>query len=163
MVARLSRIAVTASRRSPRTRVTSPASMAMSVPVPIAMPRSAWASAGSVVDAVPDNGHSVSLSLQVAHNGRLVARPHFGANVVHADPASHGQGRRFAVAADHQHAETQLLQLGDSLGGFRPRGVGKSQQAHQPAINRRVDGRMTSSRHIRTVVCRRIDCHARLS
>ena len=40
-------MAVATPRRSPRISVTSPASMAMSVPVPIAMPTSACASAGA--------------------------------------------------------------------------------------------------------------------
>src|SRR5436190_7325211 len=46
-VRRASRIASTTARRSPETRVTSLASMATSVPVPIASPRSACASAGA--------------------------------------------------------------------------------------------------------------------
>src|SRR5215212_5760443 len=40
-------IAVTIVRRSPPTRVMSEAAIATSVPVPMAMPRSAWASAGA--------------------------------------------------------------------------------------------------------------------
>src|SRR6266508_303132 len=44
---RASRIASGAARRSPDTSVRSPASMATSVPVPMAMPRSACASAGA--------------------------------------------------------------------------------------------------------------------
>ena len=47
IVRRDSWIAVTTARRSPRMRVTSDASMAMSVPVPMAIPTSAWARAGA--------------------------------------------------------------------------------------------------------------------
>ncbi|MNX94005.1 hypothetical protein D3C86_1262200 [compost metagenome] len=46
-VARLSRMAALTPRTSPETRVRSEASMATSVPVPRAMPTSAWASAGA--------------------------------------------------------------------------------------------------------------------
>ncbi len=52
-----------AARRSPETRVRSLASIAMSVLVPIARPRSAWASAGYVVDAVADHGDELALFL----------------------------------------------------------------------------------------------------
>ena len=56
MVARVrreSRIASAATRRSPRTRVRSLASIATSVPVPIARPRSAWASAAASLTPSP--------------------------------------------------------------------------------------------------------------
>ena len=49
-------------RRSPRDQGEVGASMATSVPVPMAMPRSAWASAGGVVDAVADHGHDAALA-----------------------------------------------------------------------------------------------------
>ena len=45
--------AVTTPRRSPRIRVTSDASIATSVPVPIAIPTSAWASAGASLRPSP--------------------------------------------------------------------------------------------------------------
>src|SRR5690625_735104 len=48
-----SRIASTAARRSPRTRVTSAAAIAASVPVPIASPRSAWARAAASLTPSP--------------------------------------------------------------------------------------------------------------
>ena len=47
MVRRDSSMAVTTPRRSPRIKVTSAASMATSVPEPMAMPTSAWARAGA--------------------------------------------------------------------------------------------------------------------
>src|SRR6185503_18596286 len=52
-VRRASRIASTAARRSPDTSVRSDASIATSVPVPIARPRSAWASAGASLTPSP--------------------------------------------------------------------------------------------------------------
>ena len=52
-VARQRRIASAAARRSPQTSVRSEASMATSVPVPIARPRSAWASAGASLTPSP--------------------------------------------------------------------------------------------------------------
>ena len=47
------RMASAAERRSPETRVMSDASIAMSVPVPIARPRSAWARAGASLTPSP--------------------------------------------------------------------------------------------------------------
>ena len=52
-VRRERRIASAAARRSPETRVRSEASIATSVPVPIARPRSAWASAGASLTPSP--------------------------------------------------------------------------------------------------------------
>ena len=52
-VRRDSRIASAATRRSPRTRVRSLASIATSVPVPMASPRSAWASAAASLTPSP--------------------------------------------------------------------------------------------------------------
>ena len=52
-VARESRMASAAARRSPETSVRSEASMATSVPVPIASPRSAWARAGASLTPSP--------------------------------------------------------------------------------------------------------------
>ena len=48
----------------------SEASIATSVPVPIARPRSAWASAGGVVDAVADHRDHAALGLQAARRRR---------------------------------------------------------------------------------------------
>ena len=52
-VLRANRMASAAERRSPRTRVMSAASMATSVPVPIARPRSAWARAAASLTPSP--------------------------------------------------------------------------------------------------------------
>src|SRR5581483_11290505 len=52
-VLRARRMASAAARRSPETSVRSDASMATSVPVPIASPRSAWASAGASLTPSP--------------------------------------------------------------------------------------------------------------
>jgi hypothetical protein len=52
MVERLRTTAVTTPRSSPEISVTSAASMATSVPVPIAMPTSAWGERRGVVDPV---------------------------------------------------------------------------------------------------------------
>ncbi len=52
-VARASRIASAATRGSPRIRVRSLAWIAASVPVPIAIPRSAWASAAASLTPSP--------------------------------------------------------------------------------------------------------------
>ena len=60
----------------------SPASMATSVPVLMAMPMSAWASAGRVVDAVADHRHLEPLRLEFPDQRELVfgpgARPELG-------------------------------------------------------------------------------------
>ena len=65
----------------------SDASIATSVPVPIAIPRSACASAGSVVDAVADHRHDLARGLQPSDSGSLLLRQHLGDHALDPDLA----------------------------------------------------------------------------
>ena len=92
-VRRESRIASPASRRSPRTRVRSLASMATSVPVPIASPRSAWASAAASLTPSPTMATTRPVPLQPRDHGDLVGGQHVGDHLVDADLGGHGPRR----------------------------------------------------------------------
>ena len=72
-------------RRSPEISVTSDASMATSVPVPIAMPTSAWARAGASLIPSPTMPTQLAFVLQPAHLERLVLGQHLGEHAVDAD------------------------------------------------------------------------------
>ncbi|MGC3972943.1 MAG: hypothetical protein QM771_00975 [Nitrospira sp.] len=52
-------------RKSPFTSVTPAFSIATSVPVPMAIPTSAWARAGSIVDAIPGHRHDLTFLLKL--------------------------------------------------------------------------------------------------
>src|SRR6266540_2831316 len=81
-VRRDNRMASTAARRSPRTRVRSDASMATSVPVPIARPRSAWARAAAsltpsptIATTLPSACSRLTTSTLSAGNTSAMTRP----------------------------------------------------------------------------------------
>ena len=110
IVARASSMACTAARRSPRMSVMSPASIAMSLPVPIAMPDVGLRERRRVVDAVADHGDHAPLALQAAD---LVALP-FREHARH-DAFDPGGGRdrvRGArlVAREHHDVESERVQ-----------------------------------------------------
>ena len=76
-------------------------SMATSVPAPMAMPTSARARAGRVVDAVADHGDLQATGLQLGDLGRLVLGEHLGEHLVDAEVAADGLGDLAGVAGDH--------------------------------------------------------------
>src|SRR5579883_1576746 len=83
-VRRARAMAVTSVRRSPPTSVMSEAAMATSVPVPMAIPRSAWARAGASL--MPSHhGHDLSLGLKGPDRLGLLARQHLGQDPVGGD------------------------------------------------------------------------------
>ena len=88
------RMASAAARRSPRTSVRSLASMATSVPVPIARPRSAWASAAASLTPSPTIATTRALRLQAADDVDLVGGQHLGDHLVDADLGRDGLGGR---------------------------------------------------------------------
>ena len=69
-------------RRSPETNVRSLASMATSVPVPMAMPRSDWARAGASFTPSPIAATRRPSACSRAHDVDLLAREHFGDDLV---------------------------------------------------------------------------------
>ena len=91
-----------------------PASRAAWVPVCMATPTSAWASAGASL--VPSPHMATSLpSLLLADQRELVLRRGLGEEIV--DAAFGGDGRRGQriVAGDHHGADAHAAQLGEAL------------------------------------------------
>ena len=82
IVALLSRRARTMPRRSPFTSVTPALSIAMSVPVPIAIPTSAAANRRRVVDAVSSHCDPLAALLQPLDDGGFLIRQHVGFNLI---------------------------------------------------------------------------------
>ena len=91
--------------------------MATSVPVPMAMPRSAWRQGRGVVDAVADHRDDVPGRLQRGDLRGLLRGQHVGEDVRRCRPgAATARGGDLVVAGQHPHLEAQRLQLGDRLG-----------------------------------------------
>ena len=97
-VRRDSRIASAATRRSPRTSVRSLASIATSVPVPIARPRSAWASAAASLTPSPTIATTRPSRLQPPSRRRPCPAGSTSAMTVGVD-ADLARRRRAATAA----------------------------------------------------------------
>ena len=70
----------------------SDASIATSVPVPIAIPRSAWASAGASLTPSPTIATTRPFGLQARDDGGLLGGQHLGDHVVGPDPRGDGAG-----------------------------------------------------------------------
>ena len=85
IVRRDSRTARAMPRRSPFTSVTPADSIATSVPVPIAMPTSACASAGASLTPSPAIATTSPFALKPLHDRGLVLRQHVGEHVVDAE------------------------------------------------------------------------------
>ncbi len=135
MVAWDSAIALGTPPRSPDMSTTSAASTAISVPVPMAMPTSACASAGRVVDAVANKRQRAVALLQALHGLDLAAGQHFGHHFVDAQLAGNGLGGVAVVAGDHGHLQPQLVQRGNGCGGAGLDRVGHGQHGGQLAID----------------------------
>ena len=71
------------------------------------MPRSAWASAARVVDAVADHGHHPTLGLQPLHHVQLPGREDLGHHLVDADGRGDRPRRRLVVAGEQDRVEAQ--------------------------------------------------------
>ena len=140
-VLRASRIASAAPRRSPETSVRSLASIATSVPVPIAIPRTRLCECGCVVDAVADHGRHLARSLQAAQLRHLLLRQDVGDDALDPDVPGHGPRRALVVAGEEHGHEAERLQLRDRLPARRFDSVGDSEEAEHGAVRRdRDDG-----------------------
>ena len=108
---------------------TSAASIATSVPAPIATPRSAGRQGWSVVDAVADHrdpgGHSV---LQRADLGRLLARQHLGDDGLDAELGGDPAGGGCVVTGEHHHLDARARGAATTARPSRPRRVGDTEQ-----------------------------------
>jgi hypothetical protein len=81
--------------------------MAISVPVPMAMPTLAWVRAGRVVDAVADHRHRPKRAPAAADLGHLALGQHLGQHVVNAGLPGDGLGGAAVIAGDHGRLQTQ--------------------------------------------------------
>src|ERR1043166_3260764 len=99
------------SRGSLRTRTTSPASTATSVPAPMAMPTSAVTSAGARFTPSPPmatrfpSRRGLPLPLRLLDLLRLLLRKHFGEHGVDAELLRHRVGDRARVPRHHRHLD----------------------------------------------------------
>ena len=86
--------------------------MATSAPVPMAIPTSAWASAGASLIAVADHRDHPAAALEPGHDGGLVGRLDVGQHPVGRDPAlaGHGLGGRPAVAGHEPRLDAGRLE-----------------------------------------------------
>ena len=92
-----------------------PASLAACVPVFMATPTSAWASAGRVVGAVAGHGHEVTTGLLGLDQRHLVLGGGLGEEVVDAGLLRDGGGGEGVVAGDHHRADAHPSELVEPL------------------------------------------------
>jgi len=113
------RMAFTTSSGSSRMSVTSAASMATSVPLPMAVPTWATASGGCVVDSVTDHHRLAPVRLDGLDRCGLVLGEDLRPDVrrVDADLFGDGTGRPLVVAGDQHHVGATVVECGD--GRFR--------------------------------------------
>ena len=88
--------------------------MATSVPVPMASPRSACASAGRVVDPVADHRDDRALAPGARDDGGLVGRQHVGDHVVDADLGGDRARRPLVVAGEQHRPQPERAELARS-------------------------------------------------
>ena len=89
-----------------------PASLAACVPVFIATPTSAWASAGASLVPSPVIATMPALGLLLADEGELVLRLGLGEKIVHARFRGDRGGGERIVAGDHHRADAHVAELG---------------------------------------------------
>src|ERR1044072_1796877 len=130
IVARLKRNARTIPRKSPFTSVTPALCIAMSVPVPIAMPTSACASAGAslipphagrrgrgpIVNTIARHRHLAPFALKTFYDLSLSRRQHFSNNIINPEPARDCLRGRDTVTSKHDDPDLLFVQLPDRFG-----------------------------------------------
>src|ERR1043166_23990 len=115
-------------RRSPLTSVTSALSIATSVPVPIAMPTSAAAKAGASLIPSPATGGVLfappprhrpppAFAAERFDEVNFVGGLDLGLPVIDAQFGRDGTGCSAIVASAHNHADSELMKIGDPPGG----------------------------------------------
>ena len=136
MVARDRPIAVTTPASEPEMRVMSAASIATSVPVPMASPTSAAASAGASLMPSPTMPTRAAFGLQPADLVGLVLGQHLGQHPAHARPgAAMAAAVRGVVAGEHDDVDAEAVQGGDRGGGVVLDGVGDGEHPGGPAVD----------------------------
>ncbi len=135
MVACDRRRASTSPIRSPRSSVMPALSIATSVPLPMAMPTSAAASAGRVVDAVAGHRHHPALAAQPCHHVALSFRQNIGLDLGDTERLRHRLRGRDVVAGQHDDAQAVGAQLPERLLRARLDRIGDGDDAGSPAID----------------------------
>ena len=95
-------------------------SIATSVPVPMAMPTSAWASAGASLMPSPAIATIRALGLQAPDHLVLVLGQHLGVDLVDADLPGHRLGGGAVVAGQHDDAQALGVQRLERAGRASP-------------------------------------------
>ena len=148
MVARESRIAVTTPASDPEISVMSAASIATSVPVPMASPTSACASARRVVDAVTDHADPASLGLQPADLASFVLGQDLGQHPFDPDLAGDRGGGAGVVPGNHHDLQAQLAQGGDRRHGVVFNRIGHGDDPGRVPVDRGEDRRFSLGRQL---------------
>ena len=113
-----------------------PASRAATVPVFIATPTSAWASAGASLVPSPHMATSLPLACSSRMSCELRLRRRLGEEVVDAGLGGDGGGGHRVVAGDHHRADAHAAQLGEALADAALDDVLEVDDAEQPAVLR---------------------------
>ena len=92
-----------------------PASLAACVPVFMATPTSAWASAGASLVPSPIMATMRPPACSLRMQRELVLRLGLGQEIVHAGLGGDGGGGELVVAGDHHGADAHLAQLGEAF------------------------------------------------
>ena len=132
IVARDSAIAVTSPRRSPDIRVTPADSIATSVPVPIATPTSAEASAGASLTPSPTIATTVPSAWRAFTAAALPSGRTSATTRSMPTDARDRLGRAPVVAGEHGDRDAEAVQLGDGLDRPRLERVGDGDDARRP-------------------------------
>ena len=108
--------------------------MATSVPVPMAMPRSAWASAAASLTPSPTMATTRPWSCSRRTTSTLSAGQHLGDHLADADLGGDGAGGARVVPGQQHRAQPQPGELRDRLGAGGFDGVGDDQDAAHGAV-----------------------------
>ena len=112
--------AVAMPRRSPLTSVSCALFIATSVPVPIAMPTSARASAGASLMPSPAIATTRPSACSFSTSLQLVGGLDLAVHLVDAQALADGARRGQAVAGGHHDAQARLAQRGQRIGVSSP-------------------------------------------
>ena len=114
----------------------------MSVPVPMAIPTSACASAGASLMPSPDHRHHLTPGLEALHLGHLPLGAHVGHYSFDAGRTRDGLGRGSMIARQHDHVQLQGPELSNGVAGAGLHRVGDGDHRGQPPVHRDEDGRL---------------------
>ena len=106
-------------------------SMATSVPVPMAMPTVASASAGASLMPSPAMATDASFALQPLDHRALLVRQDAGDHIVQTELRGDGAGGRLVVAGEHHDPQPLGVQRPDRLRGGRLDRIGGAEQPGQ--------------------------------